>query len=282
MERQDIADLARDMGLGRHAEAIAQLARESIRLEPFDGPIDVVGTHLGGRPAVPPDFVWPMWQERPLAFIGQIRLDELGQAGRDAGLPADGSLSFFFDADGQPWGFDPADAGGARVFWFGPGERVIRDLPPDLAEWAVFTARPVRMTTVWTVPDAGAPEVEVLGSLDSEALWRVHEGLRGDAPGAPDTVHRMFGYPDVIQNEMRHECAFASSGIDVGTPSGYDHPRAEELRRQMFDWQLLLQVDSDELLGTEFGDGGRIYYWITRDAIAKGAFDRVWQILQCY
>lgn len=273
MERTDIADMARHHGLGMHAEALAAIARESIRLKPFEGPADDFGTRLGGRPAVPKDFEWPTWQERPLAFIGQLRLDEIAPR---FGLPDRGLLSFFYDADEQPWGFDPKDAGGARVSWFDHGELAISELPSSLPAWATLAGRPVRMSTEWTIPDGGAPEIEALGPIDSESLWSMQ-----DAIGEDETIHRLFGHPDVIQNEMRLEVAYASSGVYVGDPSGYVHPSADEFQRQALEWQLLLQVDSDDLLGTMFGDVGRIYYWIRSDHLAARDFDRVWQILQC-
>ena len=285
MDRSDVAEVARRLELGERADALAEIARESIRLTPFDGPVDDFGTHLGGRPAVPTDFEWPLWKERPLAFIGQFRLDDLGRIARAFGLPEAGLLSFFYEAEEQPWGFDPGDAGGARVFWFPAGELVARDLP-ELAEWARFTGRPVRMTEEWTIPDVGAPEIEALRSptgqaIDFEQLSELSAALRGPDGPQTETIHRLFGHPDEIQDEMRIECAFASNGVYVGDPEGYDHPRAEAFRREALDWQLLLQVDSDDLLGTMFGDLGRIYYWITRQAVAERAFDRVWQILQC-
>lgn len=287
MDRSDVAELARQLGLGRHADALASVGLESIRLQPFDGAVDEFGTHLGGRPAVPADFDWPIWRDRPLAFVGQFRLAELGRLGADFGLPEAGLLSFFFEAEQQPWGFDPADAGGARVRWFPPAELVVADLPATLVDWARYVARPVRMTTEWTVPSIVAPEIDALTAsarqaIDSERFERLREQLAGIEPDQDATIHRLFGYADEIQNEMRLECAFATSGVYVGNPEGYDHPHRAEFKRQALDWQLLLQLDSDELLGTEFGDVGRIYYWITRQAVAERAFDRAWQILQCY
>jgi len=54
-----------------------------------------------------------MKEERPLAFLAQINLAEIASTGgTDLALPESGLLSFFYDAESQPWGFDPGDSVG--------------------------------------------------------------------------------------------------------------------------------------------------------------------------
>lgn len=49
------------------------------------------------------------------------------------------------------------------------------------------------------------------------------------------------------------------------------------------DWQLLLQIDSDEEnLGAMWGDCGRVYFWIRQQDLQKRDFSNVWLVLQCY
>ena len=86
------------------------------------------GTRFGGRPDVPPGFVWPYFEgtgledgekkNRPLAFLAQFALNEMQPFDAEHLLPDHGVLSFFYEVESQPWGFDPQDAGCARVFWF--------------------------------------------------------------------------------------------------------------------------------------------------------------------
>jgi uncharacterized protein YwqG len=58
-------------------------------------------------------------------------------------------------------------------------------------------------------------------------------------------------------------------------------PRAAALRAQAPNWQLLLQVGSEEAAGMFWGDAGSIYYWMPRDALATHDFQRAWMVLQC-
>ena len=45
--------------------------------------------------------------------------------------------------------------------------------------------------------------------------------------------------------QMELECELVTNGLYVGDPSGYNDPRAKELEKNVNDWTLLLQVDSD-------------------------------------
>ena len=111
--------------------AIQAMERGSIRLtiggqaEPRTG-----ASRFGGVPDVPADFVWPVFETatydddqvrpRPLTFLAQFDCEALAFCDKDHLLPRAGVLSFFYELGSQRWGFDPADAGCARVFWF-PG-----------------------------------------------------------------------------------------------------------------------------------------------------------------
>jgi uncharacterized protein YwqG len=120
----------------------------------------------------------------------------------------------------------------------------------------------------------------VLGGLNADyaALRRLHAGLGGDDK-APR--HRMFGWPDLVQNPMQLECQLAANGIYVGDSTGYRHPRVAELAPGAADWLLLLQLDTDDEIGWMWGDVGTLYYWIRRQDLPAGRFDRTWMIFQC-
>jgi uncharacterized protein YwqG len=42
-----------------------------------------------------------------------------------------------------------------------------------------------------------------------------------------------------------------------------------------------MQIDTDDDGGMMWGDCGRLYFWITDDALQRRAFDECWMILQC-
>ena len=59
-------------------------------------------------------------------------------------------------------------------------------------------------------------------------------------------------------------------------------PGETDLEKGITDWQLLLQIDSDDSLGTMWGDAGRIYFWIREQDLKNRDFAKVLLVLQCY
>jgi uncharacterized protein YwqG len=234
-------------------------------------------SRLGGVPLVGAGFEWPHTRAgQPLCFVGQLNSDDINAAlGQDT-LLAGTVLAFFYEADQQQgWGFDPGDA----QYW-----RVI------LAVAATATAAPapggavtfpnvaLAANRVLTVPERWEPPVEDLWEIDRDAVNDIYDRL-GTADRPPR--HRVFGWPDLVQNPMQLECQLASNGIYVGNPEGYRDPRVTGLEAGASDWFLLWQIDTDDDAGWMWGDVGTIYYWIRRQDLAAGDFDRVWMVFQC-
>jgi hypothetical protein len=97
---------------------LLELALPSIRLLPGTG-----RSHLGGTAELPLETEWPDRNGSPLSLIAQLFLDELVLHDHEGLLPRSGSLVFFYDAEEQPLGFDPADRWGFAVVF----------VPPDAA-----------------------------------------------------------------------------------------------------------------------------------------------------
>ena len=94
-------------------------------------------------------------------------------------------------------------------------------------------------------------------------------------------MHRLGGWPQLVQNELWLAAQLASSGVYVGGPEGYRDPRVPALARGAADWRLLLQLDSDDDADTMWGDLGRLYFTGRHGDLVRGAVDEVWFELQC-
>lgn len=85
-------------------------------------------------------------------------------------------------------------------------------------------------------------------------------------PRTPQTVrgvvHRMFGYPQCVQDEEE---------LWDGDPNG-----------NILLMQIDTDVDRDASLGWMWGDAGRLYFMIRREDLARRRFEDVRLILQCY
>ena len=88
-------------------------------------------------------------------------------------------------------------------------------------------------------------------------------------------VHRLLGYGDGIQGGVEYDWQRVAKAI---TDSGVTALAFSEVEET--DWRLLLQVDSDEN-GMTWGDVGRVYYGLPRQALSARDFSQTIADLQC-
>ncbi len=139
----------------------------------------------------------------------------------------------------------------------------------------VFPSAPVAYRQVTSYPSLDWLGLDIRRLHLTEAeLDSLSDGSRTEAPG-PD--HRIDGYPDEIQGEpMALMCERRSAEYPLG--EDVEAGQVEAARH----WRLLLQVDSDERLKMNWGDGGRLYFFVREEAAAAGDFSGVWMITDCY
>lgn len=93
--------------------------------------------------------------------------------------------------------------------------------------------------------------------------------------------HRVGGYPEPVQGDPKLEAELVSHGLYCGDPSGYNRGKELRLWQGAMDWELLLQVDSDENANMMWGDVGRLYYLFRRQDLELRAFEKAWLVFQC-
>lgn len=268
-------------GLARIQKDIDRLAQAAIRLGSHtadDAQLPIGASKLGGAPDLPPEVAWPAWKNVSMSFVGQLQLADVRPFDAERRLPATGLLLFFYDAQQHTYGADPADRGGWQVRLIaGSQPQLQRATPPaDLPAAGRFRPCALTFSRLATLPQR--PEV-LLPQLDwTSAERQLYDDfaatlLKGTDPTAPR--HQLFGHPDTLQDDMHLQCALAANGI-----SDINDPRAAALAKTAPDWQLLLQVDSDEQAGMRWGSAGMLYYWIEHSALRRAAMDKSWLVLQ--
>jgi uncharacterized protein YwqG len=228
---------------------------------------------LGGEPLAPEGFEWPSWNGEALDHLCQIDLSQAGAT--DLSLPEDGLLTFFFAAQEQPWGSEPSDRGGWRVYLF-PKEGLVQATAPE---------EPAPKHRLILEPMDSYPSGERLSDddwdLDDDQLEEVDGLVEAAFDGQP--THQLGGYPAPIQNdEMGYSCELAFHGFGGGTGKKVTADEIARFRESGDCWRLLLQLDSDEEAGFCWGDVGKLYFWIREDDLRAHNFDDVWVQLQCY
>lgn len=236
----------------------------AVKLTPRRSSASVGASKLGGAPDVGPGFEWPRREDRPLQFLAQVDLADVARFPFASVLPSGGLLSFFYDVEEMPWGFDPKDKGGWHVHFEADPTVLARPDPPgDLPEEGRFNEVALDAIEVETAPPDQADDQD-------------------EDEGEDETPrHQLLGHPAVIQGEMRLECEMVARGLSTGDGTAYKDPRVPEMEAAARRWRLLLQLDTDDDAAMMWGDMGRLYFWITEDALRRRAFDEVWMVLQC-
>ena len=240
---------------------------------------------LGGRPLLPENFVWPRSKKRALEFVLQVDLAELARFARSGVLPSYGLLTFFYDLEDQPWGYDPAELEGFRVEFVEGNSLVPHELPSVDHGLSKHT---LVFHQTMTLPQFGSRAYDELNresGMSSNDADRYFDFLaayesRYYPAGTVASAHRLLGHSANIQGDMQLEAQLVTNGLYCGDPSGYHDSRPKELESGADDWVLLLQLDSDDHADLMWGDAGMLYYWILFSDLAALRFDRTRMTLQ--
>jgi len=117
-----------------------------------------------------------------------------------------------------------------------------------------------------------------LNADQRDEYWEFLEAWREQMP---PTFHRVGGYPEPIQGDPKLEAHLASHGLYCGSAEGYQRGKELGLLPGAADWELMLQVDSDDRAGMMWGDLGRLYFLIHKEALQQRTFQDAWLVFQC-
>ena len=279
-------------------EALESLKKKEIRInyqQVNEEILDVTASKIGGKPAVPADFIWPRYKgegfdgvtmERPLTFMAQVNLKDVAMYDEEGLLPKTGVLSFFYELITMKWGFEPEDRGCAKVYYF-PEDVILKqmDIPQDLEEDAFIPECKITFEEHISLP--GWEDFERLTKGEFE--WEEHEAACTQLGYTYDdwgNRTKLLGYPDVIQNPMEEDCETLRRGFRMGCPEDYakiSQEEKQEIKEKSKDWMLLFQMGTITTENSEimFGDCGHIYFWIRKQDLLECNFDEMWLILQC-
>jgi uncharacterized protein YwqG len=281
MNRAEIETAFTRVGLAKRVPEIGLLTRNSVRLltTPVNEATMPLGTSkIGGHPDLTVSATWPTLKSQPLSFIAQIQLTDVRNLSTSKLLPQQGMLWFFYDAAQETFGEQPHERGGWRILFSTETPALLqrRDAPPKLPPASLFQACTLmykRELTLALQPELELPDGDWSGK-EQLAYEQVLELLRKPAAQTLPR-HRLLGYPDTIQDDMRLQCQLVSHGITNNA-----EPRVAKLRAGALDWLLLLQIDTDAGARMRWSNNGMLYYWITQDDLQACRFEQSWLVLQ--
>ena len=251
-------------------------------------------TRFGGLPDVPTGFAWPTCEgkeddgtvkTRPLSFLAQFNCEEVAKYDTEHLLPKKGLLSFFYDCEGMPWGFDPKDKGGARVFWFEDTAVLsAREFPAELADELRFPMLKINFTKEDSLPSYDDfSQMHPDDDIDPDEYDELLEAL-----GAPkaEECSKLLGWADTLQESIPYECELVSRGYYLG--DGLQNIPQKDVNyavdTAVDNWVLLFQLSTVSECDFElmFGDCGSIYFYIRKEDLKARRFENAWQVLQCF
>jgi hypothetical protein len=223
-------------------DRLMELALPAIGLWPQRrAEIGATASRFGGMPLAPPDWQWPIAEEEPLLFVGQINCAELSGLPGAQLLPASGLLAFFGDHDAVMGCFPFGDH--CVFHWPDVGRLVAAKAHLDPIE--VFPTCALVPRPILDLPDPHSRAIRdmQLSTVQKSLYAETWKAVR--CQGVPDGFAwysgfgKLLGWPALVQ------------------PS-HDLDRFEDHD----DARLLLQVDKycngEELHG--WGPGGSLYY----------------------
>jgi hypothetical protein len=254
MTRSQFEDRVRTAFAPDRARQLLALTRPAIGLWPRRnaGSDTFLGSRHCGDAWAPPGWQWPIYEEEPMYFLGQIYCPDLiGLPGAEL-LPAEGLLTFFGDFDAIA-GCDTAGSVEQGAVYHWPAENLIRAEPPQpLGHPREQKATPLAFRPFIDLPHPGSTIVDTLGLDDAEqeiywSLWQAvrEDGIPEDVVGRCDLASKLLGWPDLVQNDF---CPAPQSGRKPH--------------------RLLAQLPA------RLGPGGSLYFFIDEADLARRRFDR--------
>ncbi|HOX07528.1 MAG TPA: YwqG family protein [Planctomycetota bacterium] len=217
----------------------------------------IAGSRFRGQPALAPEDKWPKWKRQPMQFLLQIDLSDLPQGGGGGVFPGAGLLSFFCVPE---WDYSSPDAG--KILYHPSTDQLELRATPDGVE--EFSPRRMKIVpNILCLPPWESDRFDAL-KLKGEASERysdfVEELSSHQKPEGP--AHLLLGYPDQVQGDLEYDANQSA------------HTRGKS-------WRLALQLDSDESLGTMWGDEGRIYFMIPEKTKEGDDYSDSCLVMQC-
>lgn len=205
---------------------------------------------FGGYPDLPPGMDFPRLHGEPLSFIGQYNLREIKQTGFPSPLPDQGMLYFFCS-------LPPSEMKGQVLYTSAsPNNLYPVPFPDDLPRENCFPEYKMKFVLDQTLPNVEAGE-----EMD-EVFYDLMDQLY-ELENQQTAVHQIFGLPFEIDRDVFQQCE-AESG-----KTGHQ-------------WNLLLQIDSDEQLEMVWGDLGILYFCISEKDLKEENFPETQMVMQSY
>ncbi len=237
---------------------------------------------------------WPRFGEICLQPILTVNLEHAAPHDAAGLLPRRGRLTFWYDMQNRPRGFEVADRAGARVT-FDPDPERLKPFPapgpimlPDVECEPTPTER-VEFIPGITIQSVHDREPDL--TVTEDPYWERLRALRyaigqwnflADEP--PLRPEWLLGFPELPQSSNERCCELNEIGteyFDVLYGRTVDpFASVRPLDQRAADWILLVQLDDIPDHPSDDGEPSVMHYYIRRQQLADRDFSRTWTMLQ--
>lgn len=237
-----------ELELTEYQEQILQELKPAIHIQlQSKKEVPIGRSKFGGKPDVPPDFVYPTYGDgKPQTFLAQLRLEDLTAFPIAKDLPPKGMLYFFHLEHPE---MEDVEDSFRLLSW-----------QCEWEDWAVIhwdgdpaLLRPSEQRTYYTYP---------------EAEIRFEERLSGNLTEL-DVDYPVFSRLEKL--ESKHCIGLGHQLLGKPTPQ---QPWCFVDEEKVDEMILLLQLDHEPELNMEWGDAGTLYFLIDPTDLKKQDFSK--------
>jgi len=222
--------------------------------------VPIGASRFGGLPDLPPGVAWPERDGVPMEFVAQLRLADVAPHAPEGGLPAKGSLLFFYNSQWETSDSAP-DAAVCAVIFHDDGDdaSLVRTPAPSVQYQSEFMNEPYP-----------APWVHGLATLSFERFDAVPGGVSPYVTDGLKEIWQDFHCENF--KAMQPETDDFGFHSLLGYVDGQDYVEAHQHGTED---RLLFKIDSDDAADFQWGDCDALYFIIPKAALAARDFTRV-------
>jgi len=271
-----------------YQQTVLATAKPAIRLrtEPTnEHEIAIGSSKIGGLPDLPAHVEWPLskYDNQPLSFVAQIRLQEIKVWDVSDMLPKDGIVYFFSRDDAYK-----------VLYYNGDNSQLERRFAPELLQ-------PKKKNWLQRIITRNERRIFECCRILPSIEYTMHHwtALYHAAAGIPFPEEEPFDYETFFDNyynqlkeketTSRHVLLGYATSIQSDYVEVSPRIKLEDWNKltkadvqNLSQWTLLLQVDSDYNTKMCWGDWGRLYFLIEKEKLKKADFSDVDLIVECY